>query len=137
MSAYLDSCILIYLLEGEESLSRQVEEALIQLEADGETACFSDLTSLECRVRPLRDGQVDLLERYDELFSSGALTRLPIDSDTFDRATHLRARERWKTPDAIHVAAALQGGCLEFWTNDDRLARSSVRHLSIRVFSSV
>ncbi len=110
---------------------------MIQLEASGEIACFSDLTCLECRVRPLRDGKVDLLERYDDLFSSGALVRLPIDSDTFERATQLRAQEGWKTPDALHIAAALQGGCREFWTNDDRLAKSSVRHLSIRVFSSV
>ena len=136
MRIYLDSCILIYLLEGNEELSSEVERALLTSDASGDEACYSDLTRLECRVGPLRSGAADLLERYDELFSSAAFSRLAIDSAVFDRATHLRAREGWKTPDSLHVAAALAGDCREFWTNDDRLAKSSVRHLSVRVFPS-
>ncbi len=33
----------------------------------------------------------------------------------------LRARNGIQTPDALHLAAAIEGGCQEFWTNDKRL----------------
>lgn len=28
-----------------------------------------------------------------------------------------------RTPDALHLATASHYGCVEFWTNDDRLAK--------------
>jgi predicted nucleic acid-binding protein len=36
----------------------------------------------------------------------------------------LRARHAFRTPDAIHVAAALAGNCAIFLTNDYRLNRA-------------
>ena len=57
MRVYLDSCILIYLLEGDEVLSGQVGQALLEVDAAGGEACYSDLTRLECRVGPLRSAK--------------------------------------------------------------------------------
>ena len=34
-----------------------------------------------------------------------------------------RVQHGLKTPDSLHLAAALRHGCTEFWTNDDPLAR--------------
>jgi predicted nucleic acid-binding protein len=38
-----------------------------------------------------------------------------------DRATVIRGRYRFKTPDALHLAAAIEAGCQTFLTNDARL----------------
>ncbi len=59
----------------------------------------------------------------------GAVLAAPV----FERAARLRARHRLKTPDAIHLAAALEHGCDEFWTNDRRLAAAAEGALAIRV----
>jgi uncharacterized protein len=40
-----------------------------------------------------------------------------------DRATDIRARYGFRTPDAIHLAAAVVSGCDVFLTNDYRLNR--------------
>jgi predicted nucleic acid-binding protein len=37
----------------------------------------------------------------------------------------MRADLNFKTPDALHLAAAIEGGCARFLTNDTRLNRCS------------
>ena len=34
-----------------------------------------------------------------------------------------------KTPDALHLAAAIIGGCQEFWTQDHRLDHAAAHYL--------
>jgi predicted nucleic acid-binding protein len=47
---------------------------------------------------------------------------LRVDREVFRQAARLRADfAGLKTPDAIHLATALQHRCNEFWTNDGRL----------------
>ena len=58
---------------------------------------------------------------------------VPMNRAVFDRAAELRARHRIKTPDALHLSAALEYGCEEFWTNDDRLA-SVAGGITVRAF---
>lgn len=36
--------------------------------------------------------------------------------------------------DALHLAAAITGGCDDFWTTDDRLQRAAENHLDITIF---
>jgi predicted nucleic acid-binding protein len=43
--------------------------------------------------------------------------------EVMDRATAIRAQYGLKTPDAIHLAAAVAAGCDVFLTNDHRLDR--------------
>jgi predicted nucleic acid-binding protein len=67
----------------------------------------SDLTRLECRVWPIREGDDELLRQFDDFFASEDLTRIPITAETFDLATDLRGLHGTKTPDALHLAAAI------------------------------
>jgi predicted nucleic acid-binding protein len=129
---YLDSCVVIYLLEGEVELSRAVE-ALIREAAAETELCVSDLTRLECRVAPIRRGDADLLEKYDRFFTSKGIAHLALGSPVFDLATEVRAHHGTKTPDAIHLAAALLGECGSFWTNDRRLSSAAKGRIEIRV----
>jgi predicted nucleic acid-binding protein len=41
----------------------------------------------------------------------------------FRRAAEIRASHNFKTPDALHLAAAVEGGCTAFLTNDAQLTR--------------
>jgi uncharacterized protein len=84
----------------------------------------SDLTRLECRVKPMRNGQPDLLAEYDGFFGASVREIVPLSRAVLDRATEIRAQFGFATADAIHIAAALVAGCDIFLTNDHRLNRT-------------
>jgi uncharacterized protein len=127
--AYLDSCILIYLLEGRDAQQESVRSAV---EHRGiEALVKSDLVSMECLAVPMRNADSSLETQYRATlatFQSAILT-----TAVFERAARLRAEHRLKTPDAIHLAAAIEHECDEFWTNDRRLAEAAADSLTIRV----
>ena len=93
--------------------------------------CHTALTELECRVEPMRNGKHSLLHQYDSLFASPLTRRLGLSDSVYQRATELRASHRLKTPDALHLAAALEHGCDSFWTRDDRLAKAASGHIQL------
>ncbi len=130
---YLDSCVLIYLHEGPTELASSLAGRLFP-SISPPTLCVSELTRLECRVVPVRTRDAELLAEYDAFFALPALLHVPLSRTVFDRATHLRADRGLKTPDALHLAAAIEAGCDEFWTNDLRLrgATDEVRIVGIR-----
>jgi len=119
-SVYLDACCFIYLVEGTPSWKTTVETRLRAIAAQGGAQFVtSDLTRIECRTKPLREQQLELLKQYDRLLSSGELDVLPLSRGVVDGATELRAKyAALKTPDAIHLAAALGAGADLFVTGD-------------------
>ena len=96
----------------------------------------SELTRMECRLAPLRAGNDELLQRYDDFFAQSDIATVDLSRAVFDRATELRARHRLKTPDAIHLAAAIEAHCDQFWTNDRRLSAAAATHLEVRALGS-
>ncbi len=128
MNIYLDSCIVIYLIEGSPPYHDAVETAL-RTHRPARTV-ISDLVRLECRIGPLRQGNQVMLERFERFFASAFIG--PLTSTVYDLAAELRASHRFKTPDALHVAAALVHECEEFWTNDRRLTAIEPR-IALRV----
>jgi predicted nucleic acid-binding protein len=91
--------------------------------AEGGMVITSDLSRLECRVRPLREGNQMLLERFDAFFSRPSLALVDVSPQVLDRATELRAAHGFKTPDAIHLATALLQSAGIFLTGDDKLKK--------------
>ena len=126
---YFDSCIVIYLIEGEVKLRSSVAEKMA--EQSQVSLNISDLTRLECRVWPIQNSDDELLLLYDSFFALPEVSTVGINRDVFDLATELRALHSIKTPDAIHLAAALISGCDEFWTNDKRLAKAATDRIKI------
>jgi predicted nucleic acid-binding protein len=80
---------------------------------------------MECRVKPLRDGNSALLLDFDDFFAGTMTETVPLSREVLDRATEIRAKYGFQTPDAIHLAAATVSGCDVFLTNDHRLDRYS------------
>jgi predicted nucleic acid-binding protein len=129
--AYFDACVAIYYVERNPSYFARIEAVLVPDAGEAVGPVISDLTRLECRVFPLRAGDQELLGRYEAFFSLGDVGRAEIDHSVFDLATDLRARHNLKTPDALHLAAAINSGCTEIWTNDRRLEQAAAGRLKV------
>lgn len=122
MRLYLDAAPVIYLVEHVLPYAPVVEARLSAAEI---VQVASDLTRLECRVKPLREGDAALLQDYNDYFEEAVTTVIALSREVMDRATKIRADYGFKTPDAIHLAAAVTSGCDVFLTNDHRLDRFS------------
>ena len=120
MRVYLDSAPVIYAVE---RVSGYVAEVDAILSAADVVQVASDLTRLECRVKPIRDSDRDLLADYDEYFGRTVSEIVALSRVVVDRATEIRASYGFRTPDAIHLASALESNCDLFLTNDHRLDR--------------
>ena len=124
IAPYLDSSAIIYLLEGSATVRTQVAGHIAGAEGDpAGRLVTSHLARLECRVKPLRDGDAALLATYDAFFTRARLVVFDLSAAVLDRATELRARHGFKTPDAIHLASAMEAGADAFLTGDAGLAK--------------
>jgi uncharacterized protein len=97
MRLYLDTSPVIYTVEQVSGCTAIVDNAL---SASGVVLVASELTRMECRVKPLRDGNADLLKDYDEFFRDAVAEIIPLTREVIDRATEIRAQYGFKTPDA-------------------------------------
>ena len=120
MDAYLDTAPVIYLVENVAPWEPVVRAFLERAEVRPR---MSVLTRMECRVQPLREANTALLEDYEEFFASLPGGLLSLDARVFEKAADLRARHNFRTPDALHLAAAIIGECHVFLTNDAHLSR--------------
>ena len=118
MRIYLDAAPVIYTVEQVLPYATDVDA---RLSVAGAVLVASDLTRLECRVKPLRDEDTDILQDYDDFFVGTVAELVFLSPEVLDRATEIRAQYGFRTPDAIHLAAAVESGCDIFLTNDHRL----------------
>lgn len=116
---YLDSCLVIYLVEKHERFYEKVIQQ-VNLYPMAEFI-VSSLTALEVLAKPTKDQDTGLIIRYqtflNQFQTDGLNDAVMLDAIKY-RASGL------KTPDALHVAFAKRYQCDQFWTNDDRLSRS-------------
>jgi len=121
MRRYLDSVIVIYAVEGPPPFQARAQARLASLRAVGDQPVVSDLTWLECRVKPIQLGNAVVLADFDQFLTTPDIVRLDLPTAVFQRATLIRAQYNFKLADALHLATALEGGCDSFLTNDLRL----------------
>jgi uncharacterized protein len=120
MRIYFDTVAVIYLVERVPPWHSLL---VAKLAPHAHHAVISDLTRMECLVKPVRDANTALIAEYQQVFSSSQI--VPLTSQVFDRATHIRARHNFKTPDSIHLAAAVESGCDWYLSNDLGLRKFS------------
>jgi predicted nucleic acid-binding protein len=116
---YLDTCIVIYLIENTGMHSERSRDFLA---ANSDALlCVSPLVKMEAIVKPLRESAAELVADYEEFLANQQW--LSINDDIVNHATSIRAAHNLKTPDALHLAIAQKHGCNELWTNDNRLGK--------------
>jgi len=117
---YLDSNVVIGLVEED---TRPWEGLSARLEALGGADAIhvvSDLVYMECLVKPLALGDAALRLAYET--SLDALDVIALTRPVCVRAAAIRATHRFRTADALHLAAAIEAGCDAFVTGDQRLS---------------
>jgi len=119
---YLDTNVIIALVETAETLSADQRAVLDAIDAGHIGAVTSELTLAECLVRPFTEENGEAVSVYDALLcGDGPPEMLPITRPVLVEAARMRAGTALKLPDAIHVATAAQGGASHFLTGDRRI----------------
>ena len=128
MLYFLDTCIVIYAVEGQAPFQQRARTHLAALETAGHSFVVSDLTRNECLVKPLGAGNGLLLLQYSKVFAGSNLHTVGLTLVVHERASRIRGSywyangKRYSLPDALHLAAAIEFGSDSFLTNDLRLA---------------
>ena len=130
MRLYLDTVIVIYDVESHPVFAPLVRGRL----GSGVNEFFvSEVTRMECLVHPLRLGDAARARAFESYFQQ-LCDFVPISRAVAEQSAALRAKYQWlKTPDALHLAAAIVAGCDAFLTNDHRLDR--VTEMKVEVLS--
>lgn len=118
MRIYLDSAQVIDLIEQVAPFAAKV---LARIGVPGTVLVSSHLTCMECSILPLRNGDAALLLNFNAFFSTQVAEMIPFTESVFRTAAIIRAQTSIKTPDALHLAAAMEAKCDIFLTNDIRL----------------
>lgn len=122
-----DTVLLIYYIEENPDYLPLADELFGAIDTGLARAITSVLTLQEVLVKPLREGQRELADRYRELLTNSANLMLHVvDQSICETAAQLRAKYNWlRTPDAIQIATAMKHGAQVIVTNDDQWSRVS------------
>ena len=129
-NVYIDSCMIISLIEGDATQRQLLKKQLIK-----HSIFSSELARLETRLLAIRNNNQDSLQNFDRFFA--ACEMIDLNREVFEQATLLRAKTQSKTPDALHLAAAIHAGCHEFWTDDKQLKNIASRYLKVVDWSAL
>ena len=120
----LDTMIFIYHFEENQIYSPLTFSIFESLEKGNINAVTSILTLLEILVKPKRENNLILTEKYKILFETFPnLQMKTLDENIADIASSLRANYNINTPDAIQVATSLEAQADIFITNDASLKK--------------
>jgi predicted nucleic acid-binding protein len=119
----LDTAPLIYFIEQHPTYLPLLLPFFEAVERGDIQVVTSTLTLTEVLVHPYRDGNPELAERYFHmLLHARNLRTVALSPAIAAEAARVRADFQMKTPDAIQLATAKEGGATSFVTNDGDLA---------------
>lgn len=121
---YIETAPLIYYIETNPAYIDRMDNIITGFEHNKTIAYSSTITLTEVLVHPLRFGDTELAQAYRNiLLHSEGFLLLPITDRVAEAAADLRAKYTLRTPDALHLATAIENMCDAFLTNDARLVR--------------
>lgn len=132
---YIDTSIVIYTVENHPDYWQLLQPLWSKLRNREVQIFSSELLILEALVRPIRDNNQQLLDDYERFLSLGGIRLIPINQTIVREAAQLRATSNLRTPDAIHVATAINTSSTLFLSNDRRLP--PIPNLSVIVLQDV
>jgi uncharacterized protein len=132
---YADSGIIMRWVEGRPTVRDAIDIRWRQVPQKDRVFVTLRIARLECRCKPLRDRQGDILRLYEVFFTGDEVDIREVDAAVVEKATEVRAIAGLKTPDAIHAATAMLAGVKSFWTTD--AAFSKCPGLTVEVFRAV
>lgn len=120
---YVDANVVIRLVEGDAATRAPLVARLSPLLGIPNSTITSRLTRLECRSRPLGNGDLATLAQFEVFFNGVELRLFELTPAVVERATELRAKYKLRTPDALHYATAIEAGATAFLTGDRAMSR--------------
>lgn len=119
---YLDTNVLIAIIEPVMPLTEAQSQFLARLDGGEAFAVTSELSLSKCLVKPYADADQRVADAYFALFGAKrGLAVVSVTRDILINAARLRANTRMFLPDAIHVSTAEIAGCEAFVSDDRRI----------------
>lgn len=136
VTIFLDAHIIIYQVEAVAPFQQKVVCELKELVREFPRSSFavSRLSQLECLVKPVREGNRNVIERYRAFFSATDLRIVEVSAQVIEKALQLRASCGLRTPDAIQAASAVILDEPHFFVTGDK-AFATVPGLSAHIVS--
>ena len=116
---YVETAPFIYYTEQRAGYVEKMRSIFTDVHMGRVHVITSVVTLVETLMKPLKENDPTLVRRYREMFyRTQHMTLVPISAVVAESAADLRARYNLRTPDALHVATAIEAGCDAFLTND-------------------
>jgi len=123
---YIDASPLIYFVERNPAYVDRVRAIIEQVDAGSLEGVSSVMVLTEVLAHPIRLKESGIQRAYHRILRNSTNFRLiPLQESTAVEAANFRAHYNLRTPDALHIATALEAGCEAFLTNDHALRRVS------------
>ncbi|MGM0619884.1 MAG: type II toxin-antitoxin system VapC family toxin [Bacteroidota bacterium] len=123
---FIDTAPFIYYIENDKKYTKILGN-IFDLNVAGEiNFSTSVITLLELLIVPLKNNRLDLVEKYETIFSnSDTLELIEINIEISKLAAKYRSKYNFKTPDAIQLACAEFCDAEYFLTNDKQLNKQN------------
>lgn len=120
----LDTQIFTYVLENHKIFGDSAFQIIERMERGEFTGIFASIGIIELLTGPKKRNRFSLAAEYQRrLVQYPNLIIKNLNEKNIDLASSLRAKYNLRTPDAIHLATAIEAGANEFYTNDKQLKR--------------
>lgn len=120
----IDTPVIIYLLEKHPQHLDSARKLMNKIQDGKYQAVFSGIGLIEILTGPKKQGNYELAARYREIIARFPNLHIQgLGESIIESASTLRAVYGMSTPDAIHIATAINFGAKKFITNDKALRK--------------
>lgn len=123
---FWDSMLIIYLLEGDAAFTRRAQALLSRSRKRGDSLFTSYFALGEVLAGAAKSAVPEKTQAVHESLGEIGFSYLPFDRGSVHPFSVLRAKEKLKVADCIHLACAASAGVDLFLTGDKQLLRLDI-----------
>ncbi len=132
----IETAPFIYYVENNPDYVDKMDAIIDIADTSGIQIIVSVITLTEILVTPLKAEDQELVDAYHALLTQpDNVSLIEVTFEIASRAADLRARYNLRTPDALHLATAINSGCHGFLTKDFGLKR--VQEITVLVLGEL